>query len=129
MDHESTYKPGSRAAKWWDERLPVMRLMHGQFVDFPTPRNLNYAENDGDSDNITPLVIAQRWPVKTWTSLAERALHHAALAHAVAAAPPLAVLDAAVHAKRSSLETSTGRAKLGQACPFRTGACAPHHLD
>ena len=40
--HESTYKPGSRTAKWWDERLPVMRLMHGQFVDFPTPRNLNY---------------------------------------------------------------------------------------
>ena len=25
-----------------DERLPIMRLMHGQFVDFPTPRNLNY---------------------------------------------------------------------------------------
>ncbi len=40
--HESTYKPGSRTAKWWDERLPVMRMMHGQFVDFPTPRNLNY---------------------------------------------------------------------------------------
>ena len=40
--HESTYKPGSRTAKWWDERLPVMRLMHAQFVDFPTPRNLNY---------------------------------------------------------------------------------------
>ncbi len=40
--HESTYKPGSRTAKWWDERLPVMRLMHGQLVEFPTPRNLNY---------------------------------------------------------------------------------------
>jgi ubiquinol-cytochrome c reductase cytochrome b subunit len=25
-----------------DERLPLMRMMHGQFVDFPTPRNLNY---------------------------------------------------------------------------------------
>lgn len=25
-----------------DERLPIMRMMHGQFVDFPTPRNLNY---------------------------------------------------------------------------------------
>lgn len=49
-----------------------------------TPRNLNYAENDADSDNITPLVIAQRWPVKTWGSLAERALHHAALAESAA---------------------------------------------
>ncbi len=40
--HESTYKPGSRFAHWMDERLPLMRMMHGQFVDFPTPRNLNY---------------------------------------------------------------------------------------
>ncbi len=42
MEHESTYQPRSRTAKWWDERLPVMRMMHGQFVEFPTPRNLNY---------------------------------------------------------------------------------------
>lgn len=49
-----------------------------------TPRNLNYAENDAGSDNITPLVIAQRWPVKTWGSLIERALHHAALAESAA---------------------------------------------
>ena len=49
-----------------------------------TPKNLNYAENDASSDNITPLIIAQRWPVKTWGSLAERALHHAALADSVA---------------------------------------------
>ena len=41
--HESNYKPTSRMGKWFDERLPVARLMHGQFVDFPTPRNLNYA--------------------------------------------------------------------------------------
>ena len=40
--HESTYKPGSRLEHWMDERLPLMRMMHGQFVDFPTPRNLNY---------------------------------------------------------------------------------------
>lgn len=49
-----------------------------------TPRNLNYHENGADSDNITPLIIAQRWPVKTWSSLAERALHHAALAKSAA---------------------------------------------
>jgi ubiquinol-cytochrome c reductase cytochrome b subunit len=40
--HPSTYEPKSRFAKWWDERLPVARTMHDQFVDFPTPRNLNY---------------------------------------------------------------------------------------
>jgi ubiquinol-cytochrome c reductase cytochrome b subunit len=42
MDHSSSYEPKSAVAKWWDDRLPIMRLMHGQFVDFPTPRNLNY---------------------------------------------------------------------------------------
>jgi len=40
--HEDTYKPGGPVEKWMDERLPLMRMMHGQFVDFPTPRNLNY---------------------------------------------------------------------------------------
>ena len=40
--HEDTYKPGGPFSKWMDERLPVMRMMHSQFVDFPTPRNLNY---------------------------------------------------------------------------------------
>jgi ubiquinol-cytochrome c reductase cytochrome b/c1 subunit len=41
-NHDSTYQPQSRAAKWMDERLPIARMMHAQFVDFPTPRNLNY---------------------------------------------------------------------------------------
>jgi ubiquinol-cytochrome c reductase cytochrome b subunit len=40
--HESSYIPSGRFTKWMDERLPIMRMMHGQFVDFPTPRNLNY---------------------------------------------------------------------------------------
>jgi len=40
--HASTYEPKSRFAKWMDARLPIGRLMHTQFVDFPTPRNLNY---------------------------------------------------------------------------------------
>lgn len=40
--HEDNYKPSGPFSKWMDERLPVMRMMHGQFVDFPTPRNLNY---------------------------------------------------------------------------------------
>jgi len=40
--HESSYEPKTRMGKWWDERLPLMRMMHSQFIDFPTPRNLNY---------------------------------------------------------------------------------------
>ena len=40
--HGSTYEPKSRFAKWWDERLPVGRMVHDQVVAYPTPRNLNY---------------------------------------------------------------------------------------
>jgi ubiquinol-cytochrome c reductase cytochrome b/c1 subunit len=42
MSGPSTYDPKSNVAKWFDERLPVARLMHDSFVAFPTPRNLNY---------------------------------------------------------------------------------------
>jgi ubiquinol-cytochrome c reductase cytochrome b/c1 subunit len=42
MAHPSTYKPGSRFEAWLDARLPVARLMHDQFLAYPTPRNLNY---------------------------------------------------------------------------------------
>ncbi|WP_375737481.1 dipeptidase [Pseudomonas boanensis] len=40
-----------------------------------TPRGLNYESNGADSDNITLLVLAQRWPKPTWTSLLQRALY------------------------------------------------------
>lgn len=40
------------------------------------PRGLNYDHNTGDTDNITPLAIAQLQPVRTWTSLLERSLWH-----------------------------------------------------
>jgi ubiquinol-cytochrome c reductase cytochrome b/c1 subunit len=45
--HESTYRPATRIGKWMDARLPIERLMHGQFVDFPTPRNINYLWTTG----------------------------------------------------------------------------------
>jgi len=41
-----------------------------------TPRGQNYDGNSGDTDNITPLVIAQLQPVRTWFSLTERSLYH-----------------------------------------------------
>ena len=42
-----------------------------------TPKGQNYDANDADSDNITPLVIAQLQPTRTWNSLLERSLWHA----------------------------------------------------
>ena len=38
----SSYEPSTGIEKWVDQRLPIPRLMHDQFLAFPTPRNLNY---------------------------------------------------------------------------------------
>jgi len=42
-----------------------------------TPRGLNFERNTGDSDNILPLAIVERWPPATWRSLTERTLYQA----------------------------------------------------
>lgn len=42
-----------------------------------TPRGINYERNGADSDNITLLAMAQRWPRATWDSLLQRALYQA----------------------------------------------------
>ncbi|MBL8907655.1 MAG: cytochrome b/b6 [Rhizobiales bacterium] len=42
MGGHSSYQPKSAFAKWFHERLPIMDLIQGQALDFPTPKNLNY---------------------------------------------------------------------------------------
>jgi len=75
----------------WDRNL-LQRADYGQ-VDFPrlregnvsfqvftavtkSPSGQNYHNNSSEAaDNITPLAIAQTWPVGSWSSLYERALY------------------------------------------------------
>jgi ubiquinol-cytochrome c reductase cytochrome b/c1 subunit len=45
--HDSSYRPATRFGKWIDARLPLPRMLHGQFVEFPTPRNINYLWTTG----------------------------------------------------------------------------------
>jgi len=50
------------------------------------PAGINYTRNASDAaDIITPLVIAQRWPLRTWGSTLERALYQAGRLHGFAA--------------------------------------------
>lgn len=73
------------------------------------PQGLNYEENTADSDQITPAAILQRWPVRTWRSLFERARYQAGRLDAAAAAAPDAIrvirtrgdLDAVLAARAS----------------------------
>ncbi len=74
-------------------RDPLARSDHGH-VDLPrmtdgnvalqifsvvtkTPKNQNYDNNTGDTDNITLLAVVQRWPLASLTSLRARAIHQA----------------------------------------------------
>ncbi|ANU06670.1 dipeptidase [Paraurantiacibacter namhicola] len=63
--------------------MDLPRLMRGnvalQIFSSVTkmPRGQNYESNSADTDNITPLVIGQLQPVRTWGSLLERSLFHA----------------------------------------------------
>ncbi len=54
-----------------------------------SPAGLNYDGNDTEAfDNITPLVMAQLWPARTWGSLFQRAMYQAEkLAEVQQAAP------------------------------------------
>ena len=61
--------------------LPRLREGHVVLQVFSsvtkTPSSMNYEANSAGSDNITPLAIAQRWPMDTWGSIRNRALYHA----------------------------------------------------
>lgn len=49
-----------------------------------TPKGQNFDRNGADTDNITMLAMAQRWPPRTWGSLLERALYQAGKLHTAA---------------------------------------------
>src|SRR3569833_4679360 len=42
MSGPSAYQPSHTALKWFEQRLPIIGLVHSSFVTYPTPRNLNY---------------------------------------------------------------------------------------
>jgi membrane dipeptidase len=70
--------------------VDVPRLLDGNValqaftVVSKTPRNQNIHGNDDSSDNITLLSVLQGRPVRTWTSLKERALVQAEALHEAA---------------------------------------------
>ena len=52
-------------------------VLQGFGVVTKAPENINFEANSADTDQVTPLVIAQRWPLRTWHSLLQRALYQA----------------------------------------------------
>lgn len=64
-------------------QVDVPRLIEGNValqaftIVTKTPRGLNLERNDDRTDNIFWLALSQRWPVRTWGSLCERAVFQA----------------------------------------------------
>ena len=71
--------------------VDIPRLIRGNValqcftVVTKTPKGLNVDRNDGNSDQITLLAVAQRWPSATWRSLKARALYQAEKLHEIEA--------------------------------------------
>lgn len=95
--HEQIYIADLHADNLLWDRDPLTRLDHGH-VDIPRliegniciqvfdavikmPVGHNYYETKDSWDQITFLAIANRWPVRTWFSLAERALYQSEILH------------------------------------------------
>jgi microsomal dipeptidase-like Zn-dependent dipeptidase len=74
---------------WGHVDLP--RLVEGNVaaqaftVVTKTPRGMNIDSNSGDTDNITLLALAERWPITSWINLTERALYQARRLHEASA--------------------------------------------
>jgi Zn-dependent dipeptidase, microsomal dipeptidase homolog len=74
---------------WGHVDLP--RLVEGNValqaftVVTKTPRGMNIDSNSGNTDNITLLALAERWPVTSWINLTERALYQARRLHEASA--------------------------------------------
>ncbi len=69
-------------------QVDVPRLIEGNFTlqvfdaVIKSPAGQNYSSNSDEAfDNITPLTMGNRWPIRTWTSLCERALYQSEMLH------------------------------------------------
>ncbi|GLK80158.1 cytochrome b [Methylopila turkensis] len=57
MQGHSTYQPKGGVAKWLEDRLPIVGLVHSSAVAYPVPRNLNYFWTFGGI--LTFMLVAQ----------------------------------------------------------------------
>ena len=57
MQGHSTYRPTGGVAKWLEDRLPIVGLVHSSAVAYPVPRNLNYLWTFGGI--LTFMLVAQ----------------------------------------------------------------------
>ena len=98
--------------------VDIPRLVEGHFAlqvfsaVTKSPAGQNYSRNEGDTDNITNLVMVEMWPMRTWDSLLERALYQAEKLNDAAARDPKSLM---VIRTRADLATLVKRRAAGEA--------------
>ena len=98
-------------------RVDLPRLIEGGValqaftIVSKTPWGMNVSSNSDSSDMLTLLLVAQRWPLRTWSSLLERALYQAERLHrsADASAGRLRVLTSRAELARYEREREADR--------------------
>jgi ubiquinol-cytochrome c reductase cytochrome b subunit len=77
MSGHSTYNPKPGIGQWFDQRLPLPRLVHDSFISYPVPRNLNYAYAFGGilavmlvAQILTGVVLAMHYAADTSVAFA-----------------------------------------------------------
>ena len=89
------------AKKYERGHVDLPRLIEGNIglqvfsVVTKSPWGQNYQQNEADTDRITPLAIAQAWPIATWGSLLERALYQSRRLHAFEAEGDVTIIRTA----------------------------------
>jgi membrane dipeptidase len=125
--------PGERSARG---HVDLPRLQEGNVAIqmFTTvtkmPRGTNYEANSADSDLITPLVLLQLWPPRTWSSLYQRALYQSERLHRLAQRAPdlIAVVRTAADLRRV-LALRRGRPAGARPVAALLGIEGAHALD
>lgn len=120
--------------EWQRGHVDVPRLLAGNVAlqmftaVTKSPAGQNYDENTaGAPDNITPLVMAQLWPPRTWNSLLERALYQAERLHGFAEASDGALRVVTTEAELDALLTD--RAGGAQVVGGMLGIEGAHALE
>ncbi len=90
------------------------------------PAGRSFTRNASDAaDIITPLVIAQRWPLRTWDSTLERALYQAGRLHGFAAASngQLRLIESAADLRRLLAARAGGQVVSGGMLAIEGAQC------
>ncbi len=109
----------AQKSDWGQVDIPRMRLANVAIQAFTavtkSPKGQNIHSNSADAtDKITQLVMAQRWPIRTWFSLKARALYQAQVLRDLAEADPnLDLLRTAMDVNSLYIRRSGNREALG----------------